>query len=374
MATYKDSSPFYITITDFPSWYPAVGAIADISSSTQRDFLSAYGVSDGSTNYPARTYQSNMLDPYSGGVLLRESGIPYFHAMGGGHDDGSWNGTCKFGPLYGAGSDTPAWSIGAPASIPSVIQIGVGVYSDGKPASQHTYDCIDGSGSCIYAGKISAFYGNPAGGQTTPYRWDSSTNTWTIWNVSPPFYDSTGHGGGAAVYYNGKIFYYEGAGYAHPLKAFDINSQTWSQESGDSFVYGDTMLAFDSNRGALLALGHNSTVRAVYWADISNFPNNTGRRTTVSTSVDTDSSSLVYNPDEDIFVVPIPGTQSIQYISAATLAAGQSGTWSTRTFTGATPSAQKDTGTFGRFQYIPELKGYINIPKATSHVYFYRSA
>ena len=50
------------------------------------------------------------------------------------------------------------------------------------------------------------------------------------------------------------------------------------------------------------------------------------------------------------------------------------GTWSQKQFSGDTPDSAQANGTFGRWQYVPELRGCVLVNSTSSPVYFYRTA
>lgn len=379
MATADKTIRFVVSAAaSMPSWYPATpGTIINLSSvlgdaSTQ---VSA-AIAVGADAYPAPTYNSARLDPYSGGALVYENGRPFLHCYGGGHDDGSWNGTIKYGPLFGSGSEVPTWSLGAAASpLGSVIKdSSTGLYADGLASAQHTYNFPIGVGSRLWMPAFSGIYSNPMiGGPRSPYYYDTATGTWTFYSQQFPVTGGAG-AGGCGVHYNGRIYFYHGAGFEHPLKIFDIATSTWSVEpNAYTFTYGDSAMgAVDTRRGALLVHGSSAGANGVYWPSLT--PPYAGRLTGRARPPSTSTNSMEYDYDRDAFVVPVANSLSVYECSASALAAGGDPAWTTRTFSGATPSVQSGTGTKGRFRAIPEMKGYINVPTYNSPVFFYRAA
>ena len=378
MATADKTIRFVVSAAAaMPSWYPATAGTIINLSSVLGDASTQFSAADaaGAAAYPAPTYDSRRLDPYSGGALVYNGGRPFLYCYGGGHLDGSWNGIIQYGPLYGAGSNNPTWSLAEQATALATVNAAATdttVYPDGRPSAQHTYNMLTGLGSRMYAPVIGVVYGSGNGALMRPYYYDNATDSWNVYAATVPNTGSTGAGGGC-VAYNNRLFFFPGSGFLHPLKIFDIGSSTWSVEpNAYAVTYGDTaMLAVDTLRGALLCHGSSAGSDGVYWPSL--VAPYAGRRTNMVRPPSTASNSMEYDADRDVFVVPVAGSRDVYECSAASLAAGNPGTWSTRTFAGATPSAQAGTGTKGRFRYVPELQGYINVPAAQSQVFFYRS-
>jgi hypothetical protein len=382
MATADKTIRFVVSAAaSMPSWYPAsAGQVIDLSaalgqSTTIFSFLDALNVF---ALYPSGT-DSRRIDIYSGGALIYESGRPFIHAFGGGHNDGSWNGTMKYGPLWGSGANTPVWSIGATPSPPGSIVFGssTGLYADGKPSSQHTYNLLVGIGSRMWCPAPGVSYSNGsvnASGPPTPHYWESATDTWTF-PAYPAYPTPPGVGaGGGVTAYNGNLYLYKNPGDPQRLRVFNIAAGTWSMDSNDTTLAGDsTALAVDTRRGALLAIASGTAYdTGAYWPNLANL--SIARRTGIAAPPSLISVSLEYDYDRDAFVVPSTSAASVFELSASSLASGGSPSWTTRTFSGPTPTNTGPQGLAGRFRAIPELKGYISVPGSQSSVYFYRSA
>lgn len=365
-----------------PSWYPATaGTIINLSaalgqSTSSFTLLDSLGVNG--TTYPAGTYDSRRLDPYSGGALIYESGRPFLHVYGGGHDDGSWNGTTKYGPLWGSGADTPTWSVGASPSPSGSIVFGSsnGRYADNNPSAQHTYNLPVGVGSRMWMPMPGISYSNGstnASGPSTPHYWDSVDDTWTYPAYSAAPTPPNGGGGGGAAHFNGNIYVYKPPGDPQRLRRLNLTTGVWTMDTVDTTLAGDSSpVAVDTSRGALLVSATSSTYDSgAYWPNLANFQGT--RRTGIAAPPSYASRSLVYDQDRDVFVVPSTTTAAVYELSASALASGGSPSWTTRSFTGPTPANWGPQYTCGRFQYVAELRGYVCVPGATSAVYFYRA-
>lgn len=382
MATADKTIRFVVSAAaSMPSWYPAsAGQVIDLSaalgqSTTIFSFLDALNVF---ALYPSGT-DSRRIDIYSGGALIYESGRPFIHAFGGGHNDGSWNGTMKYGPLYGSGSNAPTWSIGATPSPPASVVFGSsnGMYADGKPSSQHTYNLLVGIGSRMWCPAPGVSYSdgsNNASGPPNPHYWEAATDTWTFPGYpafpTPP---GTGAGGGVTAF-NDRIYLYKTPGDPQRLRVFDVGAGTWSMDGNDTTLAGDsTALAVDTRRGALLAIASGAAYdTGAYWPNLANLA--IPRRGGIAAPPSLSSRALEYDYDRDVFVVPSTSSAVVWEMSASSLAVGNNPIWSARTFSGPTPANVGPQGLAGRFRAVPELKGYISVPGSQSSVYFYRSA
>ena len=340
-----------------PSWYPGVGEVVEIDSGTT---ISSAAAADGANSYPNGS--TDLAAPWCGGAMVYVGGQPYLVVEGGGHGDGSYNGKIKFGPLYGAGSDSPTWSTFLTASAVGDVQEGP-VYADGRQAANHTYDQLVGVGDRFYSMYTSAYHqisnsSNRAFYSTPDGQVEITSNI------------GGGQGNGAYAHYNGKI-YGHGVGF-DKLRIYDPANDIWASASEtDTALYNYPSAAVDTSRGGLLIIGGqpgDSSTTGIYW-DLSDFSRNVDRNRPGGSW----ESAVIYDPDRDAFV-SYADSLTVQEVDAASLAAGNNPSWTTRTFTGDTPASAVAAGTYGRFQYVPELKGYIVAPNSNSSVYFFRSA
>jgi len=178
---------------------------------------------------------------------------------------------------------------------------------------------------------------------------------------------------GATAYYAavGKVFYVGGRSDFTALRVYDVAGNSWSTATGSDLVFDNYVgMAVDTTRGALLA---GSGDEMAYWSNLAS-PSAYGTRYTGLTAPTSWDSSLIYDEDRDVFVSLVAGGQTVRETSASALAAGSGTSWSTRTFTGSTPSAGDAAGTFGRFRKIPGIPCYINVPSYNSSIYVYRAA
>ena len=287
------------------------------------------------------------------------AGLPYLVVYGGGHSDGGYNGILKFGPLSGAGSDSPKWSIFLAASPTSAVRNG-STYGDGRQAAVHTYNNLVGVDDALYSMATDAHYSD--GGLTDQaFKFTPSGQT----ELARNSIRATAYG--KSLYWSGKIYWCGGYSTYDNVCIYDIASNSWSRGSGSDFYFDNYVGgAIDTKRGAMLMTGAN---QSVYWPSL---PTTSNRRTGLAVP-NSYRYAIEYDPDRDAFVSCRSGSLTIDELDAASLASGGSPGWTSRAFSGTTPASSESNGTYGRFRYVPELRGYVIVPTSTSSVYFYRS-
>jgi hypothetical protein len=290
-------------------------------------------------------------------------GQRYQVCYGGGHADGAWNGLVKFGPLNGAGSDAPRWSIFLAASASSAVRDSF-TYSDGRQSAIHSYNLPCGVGDTVYVLATDAKY-RDGGHNHNAFRFSPSGFAQLATNSGRGDYYS------ACAHYQGYIYTCPGGGQGGfaTLTVYNIANNSYTSSGSSIAVQNYASAAVDTNRGRLFEVTGG---QSLYW-ELTNPASPSNRRTGLPTP-SSNTYGLCYDPDTDQFISAISGSLSVRTIDAASLAAGGTPSWQTRTFTGTTPSSGHSQGTYGRFQYIPELKGYLICPTSTSGVFFYRSA
>lgn len=345
-----------------PSWYPSsAGEVVEINSGTTIDGVIA------ATGYSG-TY-GGITKAWSGGSLVYIDGQPHLVINGAGHtvSDGDYNGILAFGPLYGAGADTPQWFEWIPPSDTADVQEGP-LYADGRLAAAHTYNNVIGVGDKYYQVRSDAYWANGNSDGTAAY-YDNGgqTRIATMDNQYTSYY-------GAVGYWLGKIYWHGAGSQPDYLRIYDIPTDTWSDDSAvngtiafNNYVSG----AVDHDLGGFLVVTESQSGGSSYGAywDLSDLSRLTG----FSAPPTSMHNSLLYDPTRKKFVGIRSGSLTVDELDAPTLAAGTVPSWTTRTFSGDTPATGEPEGTFGRAQYVHQLKGYIVVPRDDSHVYFYRS-
>jgi hypothetical protein len=358
MALVSNTGTLTITAPNasLPSWYPtSAGTVVTVPTGGTTALSAALAA--GSASYPGST---SLTAEWSGGVIVYISGQPYLIVEGGGHNTSSWNGIVKLGPLSGAGSSSPTWSIFLAASSVGSVVRNTAAYTDGKQSASHTYNSLAAAPSgSVYYSTQTAPYGD---GGWVEGAFVKSTSGQTRLATNP----MTGQQA-AAGYFANRIFTIGGSSSFDRLRIYNIAANTWSSESGSDIAFsGPVSMAIDTSRGAAFVVNSSS---GVYWSGLSGTPT----RTTGKTGPGTWVASMEYDADRDVFVSCLDGSLTVRELSASSLAAGGNPSWTNRVFTGSTPSAAEPAGTFGRFRYIPALKGYILLPSQSSSVYFYRA-
>lgn len=337
--------------SSLPSWHPAVGAIVEIDSGTT---VGSAVRAEGGSSYPGSD-PDNIVKFWGGGAIVQVSGQPYLVAKGGGHSDSAFNGIVKFGPLYGAGSDSPSWSTFLAPSATNAVR-NAATYTDGRQSATHTYNNIVGVDDVLYEMATDGYYSSGYSSDSA-YKFTSSGQTALAANPRSRQY-------GAAAHHDGKIYYHGASNSGDQLRIYDIAGDSWTSDSNTQTFANYVAAAADTTRGGILVVNGSA---GVYWKT-SDLTQTTGHA--APTSYD---NSLEFDPVRDVFVSVVDGSQTVYELDAAELAAGNSPSWTSRTFTGATPSAAVINGTYGRFRYVSELGGYILVPGPESSVYFYRS-
>ena len=336
-----------------PSWanIPS-GEINVVNSGTT---VSSSISAAGGNSYPG-TSPLDITIPWSGGALIEYNGDEYLLVAGGGHGDSSWNGHVGFGPLD---SESPIWQVIFPASASGDVVADSVLYADGRQGAQHTYDNLVGVGDTLYHMACGALYGPSGNGSSRAFKVVNGTTESEI--ATNP---QAGAAIGATAYYNGKIYWITGNNSFDKLQIYDIASNTWSQESNsDIAVPNYVTAAADSSRGGLYATNGSS---AYYW-DLS-----TLSRSSVNAPPQYEQA-IVYDSNRDVFVSIDNGSSTLYELDAGSLYAGGNPSWSSRTYTGSPISGTHSQGTFGRFQYVESLQGYLVVPNAGSHVWFIKS-
>ncbi len=349
-----------LPVDEVPSWLPAVGVCVEISSGTT---VGSAVRAMGGNSYPGID-PDNIVDPWSGGAIVYVSGKPYLVLMGGGHGDSSWNGAVKFGPLYGAGSSTPTWTSWLAASAVGDVVSGA-TYSDGRQSSAHSYNNLVGVGSTLYSMRTDGYYSSGFS-STLGFAFTPAGQTAIASYPGSGQYNCTAH-------YSGSIYTIGGNASFDRLRVYNIAGNSYTSETNadiafDNYVAG----AIDSTRGRMLVIGGSDPVASITGSAYYNL-STLSRQLNVARPANF-AFALEYDPDRDVFVSPQAGSATVREASASALAAGSGATWTTRTFTGATPPSGAAGRIFGRFRYVPELKGYILVPGLESSVYFLRSA
>ena len=226
-----------------PSWYPDVGECVAIPGSTT---IGTAVRAMGANSY-AGIDPDNIVDPWSGGAIVSVGGQPYLVVMGGGHGDSGWNGIVKFGPLYGAGSNAPAWTPFLAASAAGDVVSGA-TYLDGRQSSVHTYNNLVGVGDTLFSVRTDGYYQS---GSSSPLGFEFTPAGQTSIASYPG-----GAQFNAAAHYNGSVYSIGANAAFDRLRIYNIATNTYTSEvNADIALTNYVGAAVDSTRGRLLVIG-----------------------------------------------------------------------------------------------------------------------
>lgn len=343
------------SISANPSWYTAM------ASNTVKEFTgnlmdSINPCPGGGCSYVGTEGFPAVNDSWSGGCY---NSVDHEHVVWGGGHNASYNNGVNAWNLF-----TQTWSrLTEPKSpIVNADLVGgggtntTGYYTDGTPASRHTYnalayDHVRNLMISVYAG---ATAGETGGQFQNCDAFDFSDNTWSVKATSPTLgsYGSP-YGTMAATDEDGNIWsIYQGLA---PVAKLDVVADTWTTYgSGYNYSGGPyCSAAIDTLRNRLVIIGSGyftktSLASPDTTTDCGGSP--------PTATFDAAAPLWVYDPVNDRFI-GWSGGQTFDYVDAATLL-----TWGTFTPTGDTlPTCDEEgyqwRGTYGKGVYVPELHG-----------------
>lgn len=316
-------------------------------------------------------YGSAILDAW-GCLTLREDTSEIFVAAQAGHTDGSDNRVVSCDLTANA----PSWTLRSAAS--SSFTNNASYNPDGKPGARHTYQhnhWIPQVGRVMMFGQRGR--SSDGGDNYTVDGFDPATNTWDASGTWSSL--SAGRGFGAVKNAsNGEVYTPQGWKWTPGTNA-------WTQPYTSFPFTWRFPAAFDSLRNQVFSL---------QWADGQGFaPNvlNAGKFSTnsVSSAAITFNSSpaltqfinntpsycgMDYDPINDRFLFYDGATPGTVYV--ITPNAGITWDMSFVSFGAgnSVPPASSSAGINGRFKYVPALRGFVLAPRASSSLYFLKTA
>lgn len=303
----------------------------------------------------------SLVRAWNGGVLASIGGRPYLLVHGGGHGDYAGNEIVSFGPLDVEG---PQWRQVINSTPGSLVSFGEPYNLDGRPNVSHTRSTM------AYLG--GRFWKTPQAG---PYPLVNATRTFDSFDMSGgrwaaagahPNSPSAGSVRGALLSDSARnLLWLVPDGTGARLSSFNPSSNAWTTYT-PSVTTGNTRIAaLSPSRDEIFA--HCDTHNALYSLSSPNSPPETTGFTGTNPG---NGSGLVWDEGRQRYVALDPGLarNTVRELNPATKV------WSTRTFTGTyEPNPDDAAGIFGRFQYVPALRGYIYVASTSGAVYFYRS-
>lgn len=305
----------------------------------------------------------SIMDAWSGGAYdsLRDRLIVW----GGGHMDYAGN------EVYVFDVNSLAWTRLTEPTPDRQVIANAARYADGRPSSRHTYNYLQYSpeiDSLVSLGNSASYGDQSTGGDGNAVdafnfltkRWDSRAD-------KPP----NGHTIGAISAYDpstGKLWHHGCLSHDGSLVAYDSSKDTWSGPYGEYYIEYYATAAVDPNRHIMVATGGNQNNKVLVW-DL----NHPGNPEEIATSGDrmlesAQAPGFVYDSAVDKFV-GWSGGASVYTLDA------DSWIW-TRVNPSVTntvvPTAPNETGTYGRFRYIPSKNVFVLVNRTDENVYFYK--
>jgi len=280
---------------------------------------------------------------------------------GGGHRDYGGN------EIYGFDIASLTWQRiwGPSPNIPDTSSAPcVDTYDDGNPASRHTYDGIEFIPTVnrffTAAGSV---YCSAGGGTNTTWMFDFTALAWEPkTDVPDGGYYVTAHDYSSAFDpVTGMMFVQT----TRPFLEYDPTNDLWTQRGvEDGGVWGDTTAAVDPIRRLYVAVGSGMVM---VW-DLTTWTLTYATTTNGTAVIDEPAPGFSYDPVLETFVAWAGGAD-IYTLNMDTLA------WSARppaATNTVTPGGPADTGSFGRFRYMPSVNAYIVVSSVFQNVFVYR--
>lgn len=302
---------------------------------------------------------------YSGGAL-KTKGSELFIA-GGGHAD--YAGNEVFSIRLGA--EKPVWvRRNEPSEAPPIADKGPAHYADGRPAARHTYWTLQ----FIDQRDILGFFGAPAlwsktaNSADTVDAFDPETNDYLPEGTLPDQPGIASYAAGVAKDADGNVYVHSPRG---QLFRWNQASNRWSRLGDRGPSRYETPYAIDTRRNRMLRLSNKNVGAAVFdlnaEARISRI-----EVTGPAAQAAAGSGQLVYDSAVDVFWFWRRGDSKLYRIDADRFDV------TVAEVTGNVPSNEVAKGglhyIYGRFTYVPEMKGLVFMRDADTNMFFIRTA
>jgi hypothetical protein len=310
--------------------------------------------------YPFRSACSMIIGAWSGGVW--DSTAKRLVLVGGGHGDYSGN------DIYALRLDAQGFErLQEPSGFfiypPGVCEDAL---PDGNPVSRHTYNGL------AYLPTLNAvwMYGGSracgsGGAGTDTWLYNLTTRQWTALNPlgSPPGpYVTT-----AAYDAQAQQVYVTSPS---ALYTYTMSTNTWTKRKDFVFSnYGQLVSTIDPVRRQLVIIGGMDTTHNAYTCLLDSPYTCQAIATTGDTQIEyARSPGVDYDPTRDRIVAWDPRTDggSVYELNPST------NTWVRTTAAGGPATQAGQTGTFGRWRYVPELQGFLGVSSADANAYVWR--
>ena len=312
---------------------------------------------------------------WSGGVY--DSGRDQLVIWGGGHADYSGNEVYAFGPLAGT---NPTWKrLTNPSNPPADNK----PYApDGRPVSRHTMAVLDYLPtpfnkmiSCGIPSQYSNGY-SASGVDLFDFTINGMTGQpWSVGAAAP----STEYASMAACAYNPatqRVWFQDAGSSRSRLQQYNPTTNTWTAHAYNSPV-GTTIAAIDPTRNLFVWLEAGVGLK-VFDLNNPDAPPYVPATSGVANPQTAYAPGFVYDPVNDRFVAWHGGTT---LYSLSIPSNPKTGTWTWavipldggNTVTPSVPTTSSggyETGTYGRFRYLPALHGVVVVSATDQSVYF----
>jgi hypothetical protein len=298
---------------------------------------------------------------YSGGVVRTRTSELFI--AGGGHLDYAGNEIFSIS----LGEDAPAWTrrIDPSPSTPSNTPY----YPDGRPSSRHTYRNLAYSEALD---RIIFFGGAPWGNKPTYNKlvdsFDPSSNEYGAPGLIASAPRPIGGPVGTGMAANGDFYIHHNSD--RHLYKWEQSTNTWHDLGDRGTLQYETPYALDTKRNRLFRIPWGSHPAKIFDLNNAGIPSKVEIKGPAAASIDT-GASLVYDPVVDVFWLWKRNDPNLYRIDAATFSASVqpvSGPLPTVAYKGATHRI------YGRFSYVPGLRGLVFMLDETSEVMFIRTA
>lgn len=299
--------------------------------------------------------QDAVLTAFNGGVVRQTDTAIGLVPWGGGHGDYAGNEVYRFDVL------AKQWAALTSPSTPTGGSEATGKYGDGLPRSTHSYSYLeyDPDNDAMFVAAIAVTFPNAAG-SAQAFNFKFSDNTWdlTLSATGPanPIGGSVGGGDvGVTCYVRGRHqIFFQPAASRDNYALWNTVGKTWSDYIGGNGTHrGVKVAVYDSRRHKVYGLGAQGSSNIIVW-DLHAATNHTQQATTgtnAATITAATTLGAVYDELLDA-VIAWNGGQTLHLLNLATFV------WTTLTVSGATPTAVKANGTFGRFRWIRPASNY----------------
>lgn len=367
-------STVVVAAQPLPAWLPAVGAVANLASST----LTSSGVGWSGTSPGGSSDYQSIVTQWGGGVL-NTTGIwragafvpgAFLCLWGGGHGSYAGNEVYAFGPLAG----TPSWSRILDPTVPGVNNTG---RSGGYPTARHTFDALvylESTNQMLCMGVGGRYSDGGSMDLVDLFDFDidpGSGNPWSAADTSFPAMGSGVYGLVSAI--DAATGAAWGVGRGNSKFMVKYLSGSWSSWSIDNPITTfaskgaidstHTVLAFLESDGTLRAVDLRTPTATVYT------PSTTGSGPGVDAVLEWDAAGSRF--------VAWPGSGNVFYFltpPADPYSGGSAWAWTSTTASGASVATQTASGTFGRFRMVTGggYRGALLMPAQNQPISFYR--